>query len=83
MTDAVIKCGASPKVKKCVYELWATYLCKLKVAFYENVDQTSNLNTVDNEDSIIPDWFSQTSTQQEKEEVSEKKKLMFAPPKMY
>lgn len=90
MTDALIKCGAPPKIKACVHQLWAAYLHKIGVAYCQTgstsgISQTQNQCPEDQGASIIPDWFSQPTEQdsQEETEVSDgNRSLLFAPTKV-
>lgn len=90
MTDALIKCGANPKIKPCVHQLWAAYLSRIKIAYCESPVAAPEVPEeeeaiFEEEPSILPDWFSQTTdqgTQEEKKKEDDPKDLLFAPKKM-
>lgn len=90
MTDALIKCGAPQKIKPCVQQLWASYLNKIGVAYLDSPigeSKTNNVQSTNQEASIIPDWFSQpTPTEQESQDETEasdgNKSFLFAPAKV-
>ncbi|XP_045028429.1 TATA box-binding protein-associated factor RNA polymerase I subunit B isoform X2 [Daphnia magna] len=91
MTDALIRCGANPKIKQCVHQLWAAYLARIKIAYCEYPVAAPAYNEqeeeaiIDEEQSILPNWFSQTTdqgSQEGKNKNDEPKDLLFAPKKM-
>ncbi len=89
MTNELIKCGASPKIKDCVHQLWASYLFKVGVIKPRDPDEFVGVKQVeDNEEpSIIPEWFSQPINQESQDEgdtsLSESRhNLLFAPVKV-
>ncbi|KAI9558157.1 hypothetical protein GHT06_014910 [Daphnia sinensis] len=92
MTDALIKCGANPKIKHCVHQLWAAYLARIKVAYYEHPAAACPVNKeqeeeaiINEEESILPNWFSQATnkgSQEENDENDEPKDFLFAPRKV-
>jgi len=93
MTDALIKCGADPEIKPTVHKLWASYLSKMEIAFYDDDNQVATENEepateVEEEPSIIPSWFSQNPEQDSLDESDDtlsqdrepiKKTKLFAP----
>ncbi|XP_057379813.1 TATA box-binding protein-associated factor RNA polymerase I subunit B-like isoform X2 [Daphnia carinata] len=91
MTDALIRCGANPKIKPCVHQLWAAYLARINIAYCEspssapvNKEQEEEA-IINEEESILPNWFSQTTDQGSQEgskKNDEPKDLLFAPKKM-
>jgi hypothetical protein len=95
MIDALIKCGADPKIKPCIHQLWSAYLCKLEVAYCDETSPSESENEyprmeeVDEQPSIIPAWFSQDKDSEfESDEQSlrlkkPKKNTFFAPKKKY
>ena len=91
MTDALIKCGAPPKIKPCVHQLWASFLKKIGVAYCQlNITSKDHPDTsaaVENQEvSVIPDWFSQNpvgnETQDDAADDTSQKSFLFAPAKV-
>jgi hypothetical protein len=66
MTDALIKCGADPEIKPTVHKLWASYLSKMEIAFYD--DDNQEQDSLDESDDTLS---------QDREPI--KKTKLFAP----
>ena len=82
MTDELIKCGASPKIKTCVHQLWAAYLFKIEVV--KRRKETEPKSVAVKEPSIIPEWFQPITPEvrQDESDASASKDLLFAPEKV-
>ena len=85
MTDELIKCGASPKIKTCVHQLWAAYLFKIEVV--KRRKETEPKSVAVKEPSIIPEWYPVShpitpEVRQDESEASASKDLLFAPEKV-
>ena len=93
MTDALIKCGADREIKCTVHKLWASYLSKMEIAFFDDPAESKNGEAAADEQpeeqpSIIPAWFSQKPEEQQDSPIESdyqqaRKPALFAPKKMY
>lgn len=81
MTDALIKCGAEPAIKSLVHKLWASYLSRMHIAFYDEAHDEPATGA-EFETSIFPPWFTEEPKEDSETEKPTKNPALFAPIKM-